>query len=212
MSDGLERPVAEPSEPIGLSIDIERLENRSFTTYKSRLKAHQRLYRRNVAWNSSLVSLATSTTIASVGLLVDRTMFGARGETLMVVLAILSLVISLVVSSVNYGSRSRAMESSYKKIQQLSFSAEALKLEPMPSRRQKFFELKREYEIAVDSSENHSEADYYRHLRGQPGYQKTAKHSRAILRDDLVSLVPYVTLAVPVSLTVPLAVWFINGI
>lgn len=46
-------------------------------------------------------------------------MYGTGGETLLVALSVLSLVISLVVANANYGARARSMESSYKKIQQI---------------------------------------------------------------------------------------------
>ncbi|MFD7652548.1 SLATT domain-containing protein [Actinosynnema sp. NPDC059797] len=195
--------VAEPSEEHDLRSLIKLLEKRSYKTYQARLKAHQRLSRRNNAWNASLVSLATSTTIASVGLLVNKNMYGTGGDTLMVALAILSLVASLVVSSINYGARARAMEASYKRIQQISFAAERFLDRETDEAHRRFLELHKEYEIAIDSSENHSDAD---HLRA------SGASFRNVWRDTLVSFMPYITLAVPAALLVPFAIWFANGI
>jgi conflict system pore-forming effector with SLATT domain len=181
----------------------KRLEERSYKTYLARVKAYHRLNRRNNAWNTSMISLATSTTIASVGLLVNRPMYGTGGDTLMVALAILSLVSSLVVSSVNYGSRTRAMEASYKRIQQLSLAAEDLANYYSSVSQSRLLELQKEYAIALDTSENHSDADYRR--------SQNAKW-RQIWRDDLTNYIPYATLAVPLGLMLPFAGWFIAGL
>ncbi|WP_169523901.1 SLATT domain-containing protein [Amycolatopsis balhimycina] len=180
-----------------------RLEERAYKTYLARVRAHQRLGRRNNAWNTSMIALSTSTTIASVGLLVNRPMYGTGGDTLMAALAILSLVSSLVVSSVNYGGRARAMEASYKRIQQISLAAEDVANDPSQATRQRLNELQREYAIAIDASENHSDADYHRS-------QKV--NWRKLWRDSLVSYFPYATLAVPIGLMVPFAKWFIDGL
>lgn len=192
-----------PFTDAALSEQVKKLEDRAFSTYQARLKAHERLHRRNNAWNASLVALATSTTIASVGVLVERNMYGSRGDSLLVSLAILSLVASLVVSSVNYGSRARAMEASYKRIQQISVAAESFFVGSSPPTRQRLLELQREYGIAVESSENHSEADYLRSC-GQPG--------RRVWRDTFVTAAPYVTLVVPLALLVSFAKWYFAGI
>ena len=130
-------------------------------------------------------------------------MYGAGGDTLMATLAILSLVSSLVVSSVNYGGRARAMEASYKRIQQISLAAEDVANDPSQTTRRRLNELQREYAIAIDASENHSDADYDRSQKR--GWRK-------LWRDSLVSYVPYATLAVPISLMVPFAKWFIDGL
>ena len=201
---GRKRPAAEPLISSGLAEAVKKLEDRSYKAFKARLKAHERLSRRNVAWNVSLVTLATSTTIASVGLLVNRSMYGAGGDALMVVLAILSLVVSLVVSSMNYGSRARSMESNYKRIQQISLSAEHFFVDTAQATAQRYFELKNEYSIALESSENHSEADYLR--------SSNDASRRALWQDSLVSLLPYATLTIPLALVVPFAWWFIDGI
>jgi len=199
---GSKRPVAVPYHKEEILKLVKLLETRSFKTYNARIEAHKRLSRRNNAWNASLIALATSTTIASVGLLVDRNMYGSGGDALMVTLAILSLVASLVVSSVNYGSRSRAMESSYKRIQQISLAAESFPAVATENVRRQYLELRKEYEIAIESSENHSDADYE---RSQGGPKKI------LWRDAAISFSPYIVLVTPIGLIVPFAAWFING-
>lgn len=186
-----------PTTP-GLKDAFVRLEKRSYTTYLSRIRAYERLNRRNNAWNASLVSLATSTTIASIGLLVDPAMYGKGGGTLLVALSVLSLVSSLVVSNISYGTRARAMEASYKRIQQISLAAENIfALEQLPSAH-RFAELQKEYEVALESSENHTDADYQR--------SKGASSWKTIL-DTIVTITPYVTLFIPIALLVPFVQW-----
>src|SRR5690242_5888951 len=120
MVSGPTGPVAGPSNLEDL---IRRLEDRSFTTYKARLQAAQRLSSRNNAWNSCLISFSTATLIAAVGMLGKQDMYGKEGDSLMIALSLLSLVASLVVASMNYGGRSRSLESNYKRIQQIALKA-----------------------------------------------------------------------------------------
>ena len=192
--------VAEPP----ISDHIENLEQRAFKTYRARVEAHKRIARLNLSWNTALVSLATSTTVAAVGQLVIPTMYGAGGNALMVVLAILSLVVSLVVSSMNYGARARSMEASYKRIQQISFLAERLEVVTPPDQlARRFDELQREYEIAIESSENHTTADHHKACE---------ERSRETLKHAALYLLPYLTLIVPILLLVPFVSWFFDGI
>ncbi|MFC0105606.1 SLATT domain-containing protein [Kibdelosporangium aridum] len=182
---------------------MKALEDRAYKTYLARVHAHRRLSRLNATWNTSLVSLATSTTVASVGQLVDQGMYGKGGNALMVVLAVLSLVVSLVVSSMNYGARARAMEASYKRIQQIAFMAERL-LATVPNEDavRRYVEVQKEYEIAIESSENHATADHHRAEK---------KRSKETLKHSVLDVLPYVTLVVPVLLLIPFVGWFFDG-
>jgi hypothetical protein len=193
--------VGPPSEAAQAA--LKRLEKKSFTTYKARVRAFERLTRRNNAWNASLVSLSTATTVASVGLLVDKTMYGEHGDAVMLVVAVLSLVASLVVSSVNYGARARSMEASYKKIQQISLSAEDLQNDPDGTDYKRYLELHREYQVALESSENHTSADFRR-------WEAESYWSalRYLWRDALLGLAPYVSLLIPIALLIPFTRWF----
>lgn len=135
-------------------------------------------------------------------------MYGSGGDTLLAILAIVSLVASLVVANMNYPGRSQAAEGNYKRIQQISLSAEALR-----DRRsglseveivQREYEIARDYEIALESSENHSDADYYRTFT-------PPKEPSTIRRDTFVSVVPFLTLIAPIGVAVPLAIWLFRG-
>lgn len=189
-----------------LVVWAKRLEDRSYKTYLSRVKAYQRLKRRGNSWNASLIMLSTATTVASIGLLVNREMYGRGGDALLVALAVLSLVASLVVSAVSYGSRAQSMENSYKRIQQISVSAESIPEDPTNGY-QRLHELRREYLIAVETSENHSQADFMR-TSGVSGWDLW----RRTWKDSIVGLAPYVTLVIPLALLIPFLRWFTSGL
>ncbi|MCP3804954.1 SLATT domain-containing protein [Allokutzneria sp. A3M-2-11 16] len=194
------RLVAEPP----LLEAIKKLENRSFATYLARVQAHKRIVRLNASWNTSLIALATSTTIASTGQLVEPKMYGNGGNALMVVLSVFSLVVSLVVSSVNYGARARSMEASYKRIQQISLMAERLPVIAVAENlAQRYIELQKEYEIAIESSENHAKGDHDR---------ATGTLTKDTIKNFFLDVLPYLTLSIPVLLLIPFIGWFFNGL
>ncbi|MDD7936979.1 SLATT domain-containing protein [Actinomycetospora lutea] len=183
-------------EPV--EILIKKLEDRSFKTYKHRLFAYGRLHWLNQFTNNLLVAFSTSTTIGSVGMLADRNMYGSGGDALMVALAILSLVASLVVASSSYGTRAKAMETTYKQLQRLSVEAENLRhgFLAEPQRSAEFKRLQREYYNLIESSENHTDGD---HARMEKGKQPSLGWA-------------YSLFVVPGALLVPFAVWFVGGL
>ena len=63
---------------------LQELESRVYPTYKCRLTAAERLASRNRAWNSSLISMSTATTIASIALLTKPDIYGIAGPTILV--------------------------------------------------------------------------------------------------------------------------------
>jgi hypothetical protein len=203
VQSGPEGPAAEPSRQAGLIELAETLMNRSFKTYKARLIACRRLDQRGNAWNTSLISAATATTVGSIGLLVNAHLYGRHGDVILAILAIVSLVESLVVSNVNYGSRARAMETNYKNIQQISVSFERLVKNPDSITPDRFLELEKEYATAIAFSENHTTADHAK--AGGSG----SRSSR--IKDGLISAAPYVTLLIPIALLVPLVSWLFYG-
>lgn len=185
------------------NIALKRVEDRSYTTYKARLNAASRLRHRGAAWNASLVALSVSTTAASVALLSDPMIYGPRGATLLAVLAVLALASSLVVTNMNYPGRAQAMEANFRRLQQISLTAEAAQIRPDLDVDPE--QVRREYEIALESSENHSDADY---LRTQA---RTRRATRIILGDRIVTVLPWFSLVVTALVVYPLAVWLLDG-
>lgn len=195
-------PLVTDSDGRDLRESVKILEERAHKTYLARIRACDRLTQRNNAWNTSLIAFATSTTIASVGIVVNSNMYGRGGDALLVALAILSLVASLVVSNVDYGSRARAMEVSYKRIQQISLQAESFFVDTGAASRRRYLELAQEYSIAIESSENHLTSDY---LLSQ------GRSGGSITRARIVTFIPYITLIIPVLLLLPFGGWFFSG-
>ncbi|WP_435588218.1 SLATT domain-containing protein [Micromonospora aurantiaca (nom. illeg.)] len=207
--------MAEPS-PDAFFLMLERLERRSYKTYLCRLNAARRLSHANIAWNLALVAFSTSTTIASVGILTKRDMYGLGGDALMVALSILSLVASLVVSGAGYGTRARAMEENYKRIQQISIAAENLKEHTGPDRQTRCNNLQSEYEVAVAWSENHTDRDFHKMqtaISGHPQgwFNKWRSLTKSAAYSAAASL-PYASLAVPALIVTPFVAWFFDGI
>lgn len=113
------------------------------------------------------------------------------------------------------------MEGSYKRIQQISLAAENFLNFDSEDAYQRYLKIQKEYDIAVESSENHTDADYYRAVGKDRAVDKErdakkddedSRRRKSLIRDTLISLSPYVTLIVPVGLLIPFARWFINGI
>lgn len=176
---------------------LQILERRSYDTYRARLQASIRLGQRARAWNTSLIALAFSTTVASIGMLKDPSMYGASGDVLLVCLGVLALVVSLVTSGLDYSGRSRNMFVNYRKLQTVSARAERAALNPQLHNARFVERMHGRYDDLLDESENHSPAD---HLRLQPG----KRWKPPVLREDALTLLPYLTLGIPVSLLIPL--------
>jgi hypothetical protein len=95
------------------------------------------------------------------------------------------------------------MEASYKNIQGISSTAEDLRNEPDPVSYKRYVELRREYQVALESSENHTSADYHR-------WEAASYWSafRYLWRDTLLGLAPYISLLIPIVLLIPFTLWF----
>lgn len=183
--------------------ELESLCSRSYDTYRARLQASKRLAFRNRLWNASLVALSIGLVLGSIGMLADDRMYGPKGDTLLVALAVMQLSASLVVSGLNYGGRSRDMFTNYRRMQRLSVAAENLNREPSPEPAA-VRALSDEYQMLLDESENHTSADFYRASK------------RIELRDYLapgifLSLVPITLLLAGVAIVVPFMNWIMHG-
>lgn len=195
-------------------LHLAALEARTYRTYRSRESACSRLGKRARAWNGALVALATSTTIASIGMLTDEEMYGTNGSALLVCLAVLALVASLTTTNLDYAGRSRDMFLNYRKIQRISVEMEELRRQSRePVTMQLVRRLSDRYQAVLDETENHTEGDHLRHFSRTLGSDHPyfsvdetvyRRRRRAIATDFAITSFPYATLALPVSLLVPL--------
>lgn len=193
---------------------LHDVETRAYKTYRARESACRRLGQRARAWNWALVAFSTSTTIASIGMLTEPSMYGRNGGTLLVCLAVLALVASLTTTNMDYAGRSRDMFLNYRKIQRLSVEMEELRrqsLEPVTARSVKLLEDR--YQAVLDETENHTTGDHLRHFSktvkaDNPYFSEDPElykaRRRAMFGDRLITLFPYVTLVLPIGLLVPL--------
>lgn len=168
-ASGIEAANAEvPSDP------RQRLEDRYYRTYLSRLAMGKRIQARGKAWNAALVALSTAAAIASMALLREPEAYGSQGDLLFAMVGVLTLVASLVVANANYGVRAQEAFSAYRAIQKI-----AAKLEGMPNFKDRenhaatMGEIDRDYQYILDNSDNHSAADFF---TGVPGRLKSKRH------------------------------------
>lgn len=204
-------PPASPVDDEHARKQLETNEARAYTTYRAREAACVRLGRRARAWNWALVAFSTATTVAAIGMLTDPLMYGRNGSTLMVCVSVLTLVVSLATTNMDYSGRSRDMFLNYRKIQRLSVEMEELRSSKLVT-----FDLVRSlmdrYQAVLDESENHTSGDYYRSLStkyatGHPlhrGKWISVAHIPALLVDFVITSFPYLFLLLPLVLLIPL--------
>lgn len=188
--------------PLSVRDLLSALEDRAYKSYKSRLNTHLRVQARSRAWNTALVSLATATTIAALGLLVDNEMYGESGETLLAACSVLGLAASLVVAAVDYPGRAVRIETNYKDIQDVSSRIQAAgSLDASPTL-DIHGVLYKEYDALIRQSENHSDADWHR-VEGKKTWARALSAA--------VTMIPYLTLALPAWIVWQFATWVANG-
>lgn len=179
---------------------LQGLETRSYDTYKSRICAYERIQSRNRAWNTALIALATATAIAALGLLVDSSMYGESGETFLAACSILSLAASLVIASRDYPGRAARMESAYKDIQDVASRVEAAR--SCSQTIDSYTTLHTAYSEIIRHSENHTTPDYHAYR---------SQWSIARLRSAGLTLIPYLSLVLPIWLMWQFGGWVIDG-
>lgn len=209
---------------------LGELARRVEKTYRARLMMAKRLQLRAAHWNTALVALTLSATVASTALLFQTRAYGAHGDVLLVIVAIFTLVASLTVASTNYPEKARRAFEVYRQLQRLAVQiASAAADPPRTARKRKmvYSAFDRSYQTVLDESENHSAADYARAV--QFGVRMVPNDVPIRSRFDLVSGREYVgrslqivgsqavTLA-PVALTfgsavfaIPALVWTVSG-
>lgn len=205
-------PSGTPSGTPSLQERLHDFSEKTYRTYLARLRACKRLAARNRAWNTSLISTAAASTISSVALLSDETIYGKTGPTLLVSVSILTLVISLVTAGIDYSGRSRDMFLNYRRIQAISTEAERASRTSGMQSEERLDELTSRYDGLLDESENHTSADFARAMSERNLPVAGPSVGRWALRaESVISLLPYLSLLVPLGLLVPVIVWIVSG-
>lgn len=172
---------------------LESLGNRVYKTYGARRELAKRLQTRGDYWNAALVIIALVTAVSSVALLVDREVLGTRGDVILAVLGVLTLVASLMVSARDYKVRSVTAFDVYRQMQRLSTDIEAAMLSPSKEGIGKAWSsFDARYQDLLDGSENHSQPDYFR--ARHPIWAKSAEGRKSDwhVKNDIVGLPRYV--------------------
>ena len=194
-----------------VQVDLAKFSEKTYLTYLTRLTASKRLAARNRAWNTSLISTAAASTISSVALLSDATIYGKTGPTLLVSVSILTLVISLVTSGIDYSGRSRDMFLNYRRIQTVSTDAERASTTPSLQTQAVLDELTSRYNGLLDESENHTSTDFARAIAERGLTPSGPPVSVWSLRGErAVSFLPYLSLLIPLGLLIPVIVWIVS--
>ncbi len=189
---------------------LTKFSEKTYRTYLARLRASKRLAARNRAWNTSLISTAAASTISSVALLSDEGIYGKTGPTLLVSISILTLVISLVTSGIDYSGRSRNMFLNYRRIQTVSTEAERASNTPHLQTQAVLEDLASKYDGLLDESENHTSVDFARAMaeRGL-AVLGPAVSGWALRAESAISFLPYASLLIPLGLLIPVIVWIV---
>ncbi|UFU01879.1 SLATT domain-containing protein [Ruania suaedae] len=152
----------------------ERLEERTDTTYLSRAWASGKLEMRGTLWMIALSVSSASALSASILALqqgdASRPSSGIGIDFAATILSLMTLVLSLIVAALRYQARSKDLFYCYRAIQKISADIETVN-NCGPSDMVRLKELQRDYQLALDLSENHSEWDYVRSRRRRPESQ-----------------------------------------
>lgn len=187
---------------------LEILERRSYKTYRARLEAEKRLRRSHHAWNFSSIAASVATAIASIALLVDPSVYGKRGEAMLVFASVLTFALYLAAATLDYSGRSRNMFINYRKIQALSERVERLRKFGHGTSGDVIERLWNEYDALLDESENHASFDYYRTRSSA----ELSEAERWALRGATALLaIPYVTGILPILLLGRLIWWLASS-
>ncbi|WP_141743329.1 SLATT domain-containing protein [Corynebacterium sp. HMSC08F01] len=163
-----------PSESL---IDYrDSLVSRYKKTYKSRLELEKRLSRE---LKQVEILVLTSSTCAMIVTIINLAAPNKPFEDTAIVVAIMSmltLIGSLTISASNRRERSQKAFNTYRRIQRLRKELERLDLNsPTEAWPEKIASIEAQYEGLIDSSENHSENDYFRALAGEKKSSRAEK-------------------------------------
>lgn len=117
-----------------------------------------------------------------------------------VVLSLATLVLSLIVTALNYAARSRDLFHGFRAVQKVSARLELLKLrqDVAPEELETAgATLEAKYQEALDQSENHSSLDFYRSRPVRKDHRKWDSFVRvgAVVTDSAVTLLPIFALS-----------------
>lgn len=179
-----------PTSTVDSTIPIEAdsltgLEQRLSKTYKARVHTARRYQLRGNYWNVALVIASLTTTTVSIVNLVSEEVYGDRSGALLVVLGVVTLVVSVLVSSAQFGVNAEKFFRAYRGLQKLWVEAHRadLTIRDFGERASKAEKIDADYQEILDDTGNHSPADFYRAF---PAVWVLGKKAKAPGKSDVV--------------------------
>lgn len=157
---------------------VDDLVNRSFRTYKIRLKSYQRITHRANAWDGALVASSTSSLVVSTTLLAFPEHATAPVNTLVTIVSLLTLIVSLVVTGVGYRQRANDMFVNYRAIQRFSAVLEAREKTDPELSPDEILRWAEQYQTILDFTENQADEDY------EPARSNRQEESESVVRHE----------------------------
>lgn len=174
---------------------IEDLENRTYLSFLCRARASERLELRGVLWMIALSTASAATLCASIFSLTNSPRPVSTIDLAATLFSLVTLVLSLIVSALNYQARSRDSFHSYREIQRVSSQIESLKHQELSLHEKVVYLtlLEMRYQGALDKSQNHTTFDYHRAKRVRDDHHQTADRKdrqRAIMFQGAITALP----------------------
>lgn len=136
------------------------LAKRSYASYLARLTAEKRIRSLKNWWNGAQYSLSTALVLISIIFIAFPNAQSKTVVVFLVLLSVLALVVSLVVSFLDYSARASAMFRDYRLLQAFSVKVESLVDTKARVSRQDLSRFQKEYDSIMDASENHRSIDH----------------------------------------------------
>ncbi|WP_209559701.1 hypothetical protein [Frigoribacterium sp. PvP032] len=202
---------------------------RSERNYAARLRYAKRLQSRGRSWTAALISLSLASTLVSIALLQEPSLYGDRGPFLWCAVGVLTLTASLVLGSAGYSEKSTLGFEAYRDFQRIAVDAAFADASHNSGRRRRrsFRRLNAEYQLLLDRTANHSTGDFawavqWKSIRKQGtnietplvNYVTPTEMARRQLDrfwSTALSSLPAVLIAASVLSVTPIALWAIRG-
>lgn len=187
---------------------LAKFERRTYVTFVSRARASKRLETRGILWMIALSVASAATLCASIFSLTTSSRPVSDTDLAASLFALATLVLSLIVSSLNFQGRSRDLFHSFRAIQRVSTRIESLRevAKTSESLENDRLALEMGYQDALDQSENHTTLDYH---RARPA--RTGEHKKADDRARRIALLAQGSLTfIPVLIIGASLIWLLN--
>lgn len=143
--------------------ELSKLNGRVYITYLSRLRTANRARLRGQLWNIPLIAAPVATLIVAIVSLVSDQVSTVRVEILLIIVSILTLVASIIVPSANFAATSERLFQAYRSLQRLSVNIDHAnnQTDTAKARIDLAKKYDAEYQQILDTTQNHSSADYW---------------------------------------------------